>query len=393
MTSGALGVYTQAKTSGAAAEAGARRRLSRPNPDDADELDDLDDARESAEAAAAVEEGEEEEEEQEEEHALADDELLIAQVAAAEQAAAAARLRLAVRQRTRGSGALSGRAAGGGVSPVAAPGEWAHRESEATEMSASETGAFFGSVVLSPGGVPGVLVGGAIGFAAGMLVETVGEVRSKVSTAYRAVLRSEERAVAHQAHARSTVGAIETISVSSDDPAEASALASQLGDFLLRPPNRRCADCAAKLVKRSDAWVSTSLGVVLCIECAAAHRHLGPSVSRVKSPVFDKWDVPTVQQLLEKGNDVAARTFYNGSTPARVPRPDSPEPERRAHAREKYVRMRWAAPEVRDARQALMAQSRAAAEARAGGKRKDRPPGEQPGAGTRGRRMASLSSE
>lgn len=398
-------MYAHAKASGAqamgAAEVGLRRRLSRPASDDVDELDDLYDAGKNAEsgATAAAEEEEEEEEREEEEEdggEDADDEALIAQVAAAaaEEAAAAARLRLAARRRSRAGFSPSGRAEGGGGSGASAPGEWAHREADATEMSASETGAFFGSVVMSPGGVPGVLVGGALGFAAGMLVETVGEVRAKVATAYRAVLRSEERAVAQQQHARSTVGAIETISVSSEDPAQAEAVAMQMSDFLERPANRKCADCAARLLKRSDAWVSTSLGVVLCVECAAAHRHLGPSVSRIRSPVFDRWDVPSAQRLLEQGNDVAGRTFYNGTTPARMPRPDSPGAERRAHAREKYVRMRWAAPEVRHARQAQMASSRAAAEARASAGREKKGAGEQPPTGgARAWRMASLSSE
>lgn len=175
--------------------------------------------------------------------------------------------------------------------------------------------------------------------------------------------------------------AIETISVSgAADAEEAARLSAALGAFLERPPNKRCADCAARLKAKSDAWVSTNLGVVLCVKCAAAHRSLGTAVSRVKSPVYDTWDASVATELLEKGNERAAAMFYFTQPPSK-PKPDCAMEERRAHAREKYVRMRWATAEARSERQAQLAKGRSR---KAVGEW-----GEGNGAG----RMPSLSSE
>lgn len=257
---------------------------------------------------------------------------------------------------------------------------------DGAEMTPAETGAFIGSVALSPGGVPGVVVGGAIGFAAGMLVEAVDDVRSRVTKAYATIVKNEERAAAQQQHARETLEAIETISVCAESDVEAEALSRQLGEFLLRPANRRCADCAAQLQKRSDAWISTNLGVVLCINCAAAHRSLGTSISRIKSPVFDRCEASAIVELLTRGNDHAVAMYYH-TPPSRMLRANSPMLERQAHAREKYVRMRWATAEARSARQAQLETYRAAKKKQPVRKRKEtsRRDSQQP--------MPSLSSE
>ena len=60
-------------------------------------------------------------------------------------------------------------------------------------------------------------------------------------------------------------------------------LGQALVDFLDRPCNRRCADCAARIGHRNEAWASVNLGVVVCVDCAAVHRGLGVSTSRIKS--------------------------------------------------------------------------------------------------------------
>ena len=88
--------------------------------------------------------------------------------------------------------------------------------------------------------------------------------------------------------ALSAAQALETVSVQSDDPDEAARTSADLTAFLCAPCNTRCADCSARIKRPADAWVSTSLGVVVCVNCAAAHRSLGTSVSRIKSPVYDQ---------------------------------------------------------------------------------------------------------
>ncbi|KAG9547755.1 hypothetical protein KCU77_g20690, partial [Aureobasidium melanogenum] len=58
-----------------------------------------------------------------------------------------------------------------------------------------------------------------------------------------------------------------------------------LQDLLKVPGNDRCADCAAK----NPAWSSWSLGIFLCMSCAALHRKMGTHISKVKSLSMDSW--------------------------------------------------------------------------------------------------------
>mmetsp|Transcript_13262 Transcript_13262/g.42046 ORF Transcript_13262/g.42046 Transcript_13262/m.42046 type:complete len:439 (-) Transcript_13262:138-1454(-) len=243
---------------------------------------------------------------------------------------------------------------------------------DAPEMTMSEKGAFLGSVAFSPVGVPGLVVGGALGFAAGYFAEQVDAAREHVARAYATRVQRERRVESERANTRKALEALETVSVHSDDPEEAARTSADLTAFLCAPCNTRCADCSARIKRPADAWVSTSLGVVVCVNCAAAHRSLGTSVSRIKSPVYDQWDVPMATALLAKGNDRGAADYY-ATPPARMPGPKAPMEERRAHVREKYVRLRWATPELRAARQETLAK--------------------RPRKAASARRMASLSSD
>eukprot|EP01133_Synstelium_polycarpum_P011983 gene11983-13990_t len=54
---------------------------------------------------------------------------------------------------------------------------------------------------------------------------------------------------------------------------------TQANEVLSDPSNQTCADCGAT----EPSWVSTTFGVVLCVECSAIHRHLPGAVSQVKS--------------------------------------------------------------------------------------------------------------
>ncbi|KAK2024834.1 UBA/TS-N domain-containing protein [Colletotrichum zoysiae] len=72
------------------------------------------------------------------------------------------------------------------------------------------------------------------------------------------------------------------------------------------PGNNFCADCQA----RNPAWASWSLGVFLCMRCAAIHRKLGTHVSKVKSLSMDSWSNEQVENMKKVGN-VRSNQIYN----------------------------------------------------------------------------------
>ncbi|KAF2255414.1 ArfGap-domain-containing protein [Trematosphaeria pertusa] len=72
------------------------------------------------------------------------------------------------------------------------------------------------------------------------------------------------------------------------------------------PGNGVCADCGA----RNPGWASWSLGIFLCMRCAALHRKLGTHISKVKSLSMDKWDNAQVDNMKRIGN-VESNKAYN----------------------------------------------------------------------------------
>jgi len=68
--------------------------------------------------------------------------------------------------------------------------------------------------------------------------------------------------------------------------------------------NDRCVDC--RTTKDRPTWLSTNLGVLVCIECSGIHRDLGVHVSRIQSLTLD--NINTSQLLIahNMGND-----FFN----------------------------------------------------------------------------------
>ncbi|KAF9881986.1 UBA/TS-N domain-containing protein [Colletotrichum karsti] len=72
------------------------------------------------------------------------------------------------------------------------------------------------------------------------------------------------------------------------------------------PGNNFCADCQA----RNPAWASWSLGVFLCMRCAAIHRKLGTHISKVKSLSMDSWSNEQVENMKKVGN-VRSNQIYN----------------------------------------------------------------------------------
>ncbi|KAF4977159.1 hypothetical protein FZEAL_6267 [Fusarium zealandicum] len=70
--------------------------------------------------------------------------------------------------------------------------------------------------------------------------------------------------------------------------------------------NNMCADCHS----RNPAWASWSLGVFLCMRCAAIHRKLGTHISKVKSLSMDSWSNEQVDNMRKVGN-ITSNNIYN----------------------------------------------------------------------------------
>ncbi|KAF2644196.1 ArfGap-domain-containing protein [Massarina eburnea CBS 473.64] len=99
------------------------------------------------------------------------------------------------------------------------------------------------------------------------------------------------------------------------------------------PGNSVCADCGS----RNPGWASWSVGVFLCLRCAALHRKLGTHISKVKSLSMDKWDNAQVDNMKRVGN-VESNKLYN---PRNV-KPQIPiDVDEVDSAMEKYVRQKY----------------------------------------------------
>lgn len=99
------------------------------------------------------------------------------------------------------------------------------------------------------------------------------------------------------------------------------------------PGNNFCADCH----NRNPAWASWSLGVFLCLRCAAIHRKLGTHISKVKSLSMDSWSNEQVDNMRKVGN-VVSNQIYNPEN-KRAPVPiDADEAD---SAMERFIRQKY----------------------------------------------------
>ncbi|KAK7314195.1 hypothetical protein VNO77_39408 [Canavalia gladiata] len=108
----------------------------------------------------------------------------------------------------------------------------------------------------------------------------------------------------------------------------------KLRNLMQQDGNRFCADCGTPEPK----WVSSSLGVFICIKCSGIHRSLGVHISKVLSLKLDEWTDEQVDALEKLGGNALLNKKYEACLPTNIkkPKPHSSIEERSDFIRRKY---------------------------------------------------------
>lgn len=108
----------------------------------------------------------------------------------------------------------------------------------------------------------------------------------------------------------------------------------RLDNLMRQAGNKYCADCGSSDPK----WVSSSLGVFICIKCSGIHRSLGVHISKVLSLNLDDWTDEQVDSLVNLGGNTVINKKYEACLPTYVkkPKPNSSIDERSDFIRRKY---------------------------------------------------------
>eukprot|EP00300_Choanocystis_sp_HF-7_P008957 c16185_g1_i1.p1 GENE.c16185_g1_i1~~c16185_g1_i1.p1 ORF type:complete len:304 (+),score=77.35 c16185_g1_i1:66-977(+) len=101
------------------------------------------------------------------------------------------------------------------------------------------------------------------------------------------------------------------------------------------PGNDTCADCSSK---EGLCWASVNIGVVLCHECAGAHRGLGAHISKPRSLNLDIWTNEQKNEFLALGNEAVNNIYEFQAAPVKLnkPKPNSPLEHKEAFIDAKY---------------------------------------------------------
>lgn len=113
------------------------------------------------------------------------------------------------------------------------------------------------------------------------------------------------------------------------------------------PGNSTCADCGAA----DPDWASLNLCVLLCQQCAGAHRRLGAAASAVRSLNLDEdaWTPSVVALFAAHGNAAANAVFAAAMQEGDELQPDSPMEARLELVRSKYVERLFVDPAAAEA--------------------------------------------
>lgn len=108
----------------------------------------------------------------------------------------------------------------------------------------------------------------------------------------------------------------------------------RLDNLMRQAGNKFCADCGSSEPK----WVSSSLGVFICIKCSGIHRSLGVHISKVLSLNLDEWTDEQVDSLVNLGGNTLINKKYEACMPSYIkkPKPNSSIEERSDFIRRKY---------------------------------------------------------
>uniref|UniRef100_A0A8C4QK55 ArfGAP with SH3 domain, ankyrin repeat and PH domain 2a n=1 Tax=Eptatretus burgeri TaxID=7764 RepID=A0A8C4QK55_EPTBU len=113
---------------------------------------------------------------------------------------------------------------------------------------------------------------------------------------------------------------------------------SIIRDVIQRPGNNVCCDCSSP----EPSWLSTNLGVLVCIECSGVHREMGVQTSRIQSLTLDVLNTSELLIAKNVGN-LSFNNIFEAQLPSGNVKPmaDSDMTVRKAYIVAKYVEHRY----------------------------------------------------